>query len=74
MGNCKEFQGCQGLADYLNQCEELRDLEDVTYKKWVSTDRTKLVAFMELKEEFIENLASQVEKLTRHTFIAKSQS
>ena len=76
VGQCKECPGHQGLIDYLSQCDELSDVEEITYKQWVSTDRTKLITVhvVESKDDFIENLASQIEKLTRHSFTAKSQS
>ncbi|KAJ8017733.1 hypothetical protein HOLleu_44652 [Holothuria leucospilota] len=66
MGQCKVCPGRQGLIDYLCQCDDLKDIEEIAYKQWVSTDRTQ--------EDFIENLSTQVEKLTRHSFTAKAQS
>ena len=74
MGQCKECPGRQCLIDYLSQCDELSDVEEITYKQWVNTDRTKLITVVEAKDDLIENLASQIEKLTRHSFTAKSQS
>ena len=35
MGQCKECPGHQGLTDYLSQCDEHRDFEEITYKQWV---------------------------------------
>ena len=72
MGQCKECPRRQGIIDYLN--DELSDVEEITYKQWVSTDRAKLTTIVESKEEFVENLATQVDKLTRHSFTAKAQS
>ena len=60
MGQCKECPGQNGLVDFLNQCDELIDVEEETYKQWVSTDRTQLVTITESKEDFIENLSTQV--------------
>ena len=74
MGQCKECPGQNGLVDFLNQCDELIEVEEVTYKQWVSTDRTQLVTITESKEDFIENLSTQVFKLTRHSYTAKCQS
>lgn len=74
MGQCKECPGRQGLIDYLNQCEELDDIEEITYLQWVNTDLTKLVTIIESKEDFIENFTTQVCTLTRHCYTAKSQS
>ena len=67
MGQCKECPGQNVLVDFLNQCGEFIDVEEVTYKQWVSTDRTQVVTITEFKEDFIENLSTQVFKLTRHS-------
>ena len=40
----------------------------------MSTDRTQLVTITESKENVIENLNTQVFKLTRHSYTAKCQS
>ena len=74
MGQCKECPGQNGLVDFLNQCDELIDVEEETYKQWVSTDRTQLVTITESKENFIENLNTQVFILTRHSYTAKCKS
>ena len=74
MGQCKDCPRRQGLEDYLNQSEDLQDTEEITYKQWVSTDRTKLITIVEPKDDFIKNLSTQVDKLTRHSYTAKAQS
>ncbi|CAM1303135.1 Uncharacterised protein r2_g1312 [Pycnogonum litorale] len=73
MGHCNDCPGREGLVDHLKNCE-LNDIEDVTYQQWISTDRTKLTTITESKEDFIDNFSSQLLKLTRHSFTAKSQS
>ena len=74
MGQCKECPGRQGVIDFLSNSDDLVDMEEVTYRQWVSVDRTKLVTILEPKDEFIENLAEKIVTLTRHSFTAKSQS
>ncbi|KAK6191101.1 hypothetical protein SNE40_002846 [Patella caerulea] len=74
MGYYKKCSGRNGIVMYLNQCEELSEIEDNGYKQWISTDRTKLMSITEPKEDFIDNLATQIVKLTRHSYVAKSQS
>ena len=56
-----ECPGQNGLVDFLNQYDELIDVEEVTYKQWVSTDRTQVVTITESKEDFIENLSVQID-------------
>ena len=67
---CIECPRHQGLIDYLN--DELS--EEITYKQWVSTDRAELTIIVESKEKFVQNLATQVDKLMCHSFTAKAQS
>ena len=74
MGHCKDCPGKEGLMAHLNECDDLSETEEVSYLQWVSTDRTKLVTLTESKAEFVDNLSSQILKLTRHSFTAKMQS
>ena len=74
MGHCKDCPGQEGLMDYLNECDDLSEIDEVSYLQWVSTDRTKLVTITESKADFVENFSSQVLKLTLHSFTAKMQS
>ena len=60
--------------DYMKECDDLSDIDKVSYLQWISTDRTKLVTITEWKADFVENFSSQVLKLTRHSFTAKMQS
>ena len=74
MGHRKTCPGQEGLVDYLDNCDELSDVEEISYLQWVSTDRTKLTSITESKADFIDNFSSQVVKLTRHSYTAKAQS
>lgn len=60
MGHCKECHGREGLVDHLNNCDELTDDEDITHQQWISTDRTKLTATTESKDEFIDHFSSHL--------------
>jgi len=51
-----------------------QEVDEVTNQQWVSTDRTELITVTEAKGDFIDKLSSQIIKLTRHSFTAKSQS
>ena len=65
MGQCKECPGQNGLVDCLNQCDEFIDVEEETYKQWVSTDQTQY---------YWSPSQNPVFKLTRHSYTAKCQS
>ena len=74
MGHCKDCPGREVLIEHMNNCEELSALEDVSYFQWVSTDRAKLVTIIESKADFIDNISSQVVKLTRPSLTTKAQN
>ena len=46
----------------------------VDFKQWITTDRTELLTIKFPLSEFIELLCEKLDKITSHSFIAKSQS
>lgn len=74
MGFCKKCPGREGLIKHLTELDELEELEEISYKQWISTDRTTLTTITKPKAEYIEELSSQITKLTRHSFTAKAQA
>jgi hypothetical protein len=52
------------------------ELDDMTveYKQWVVTDRATLMAVTQQSDKFIENLVSEITKLTPHHYTAKQQA
>ena len=48
--------------------------EDVVYSQWESTDRTALRTHTASMDEFIDLLVYNIDNLTTHSFIAKSQA
>ena len=66
-------QFCVNFCHFF-RCQGHEDVEDVIYQQWISTDRTKLTTITESKEDFVDNLSSQLLKLTCHSFTTKSQS
>jgi hypothetical protein len=71
---CKKCPGTKGVSDYLHSVDVLQERESVQYCQWVSTDRSTIETFVKPVDEFIELLSSKLVILTRHHFIAKSQS
>lgn len=49
-------------------------ISDVTYKQWISVDRTALETLTKKSEDFVDNFCDQLSKLVAHDFIAKQQS
>ena len=71
MGHCKSCPGKDGAVEFL-QSHDIPD--EVQYKQWVTTDRTTLLTITQPRDEYIDNLADLLHKLTRHSYVAKSQS
>ena len=62
------------LKRLLTDLEELDFMEEITFQQWITTDRCTLLTFTHTVDEFIEDLADKVSKLTRHHYIAHKQA
>ena len=58
--------------DYDGDDEEDDEFE-IEFKQWTTTDRTELVHNALPADEFIEELCEKLDKITSHSYIAKSQ-
>ena len=75
---CENCPGKEVLITFL-QNQLLKDDEsdeeiEVTFAQWQTTDRANLINQTTSLNEFIELLATKINNLTTHSFIAKSQS
>ena len=59
--------------DYDGDDEEDDEFE-IEFKQWTTTDRTELVHNALPADEFIEELCEKLDKITSHSYIAKSQA
>ena len=68
---CRDYHHlkCRFLKNFKN-----RLVDNVTYKSWISTDRTTLKTTVKPVEEFVDHLLVSLNKLQKHDFIAKQQS
>ena len=71
---CKECPGIAAVTNYLNSLDVLSERENVEYCQWVSTDRTTIEKFVKPVHDFISCLSNNIVSLTRHHYIAKTQS
>ena len=72
MGYYKQCPGKCAITEYLHSIDIP---EEVQYMQWVTTDRTALLKVSQSVNEYIDSsLADQVHKLTRHSYVAKSQN
>ena len=62
------------LQNQLLKDDESDDEIEVTFAQWQTTDRANLINQTTSLNEFIELLATKINNLTTHSFIAKSQS
>ena len=65
---------CTTSREYVELKFQEYDIEeDITYSQWDRTDRTILRAQTTPVDEFIELLVYQIDNLSKHSFITKSQ-
>ena len=69
---CLEFNNSETYLEGKFSAFEFDD--DITHSQWDSTDRTELRNYNSSVEELIELLVYQVDSLTTHSYVAKSQA
>ena len=61
-----EFYSHNGIDEDDDSC--------IDYKQWKTTDQSELVSLTETTSSFIHTLINKLQKLTVHSYIAKSQA
>ncbi|XP_044592047.1 uncharacterized protein LOC123270171 [Cotesia glomerata] len=74
LGGCKNCPGVDELSKILLKCFEDREIENITYKYWISKPRSSLETIIKPTEEFVEKFCGELEILLPHSFIAKEQA
>ena len=69
---CKEFAS-KLKEELLDEFEKL-DVENITFKTWVSTDRTELLTVTQEVGEFLDSFVEKLEVLKTHDFIYRQQA
>ena len=70
---CENCPGLSGLEDFIR--DKISDeVDNITYKQWVSTDRTTLSEHVASVSDYVDTLVAKVDKLAAHHFISKHQS
>ena len=70
--NCPTYTALQEYVKF--KFHEYEIYEDITYSQWDSTDRTTLSTHITPVEEFIEQIVYNIDCLSTHSFIAKTQA
>lgn len=71
---CPKCPGELYLREFLLGLEYFETEETVTFKQWLQTDRAFLETLVKSVDDFVDLLVSKLVNLTKHHFIAKSQS
>ena len=72
---CSDCLSSDILSNHqLNIIGEYDDKTEVTYKQWVTTDRSTLSQITTPVQEFVSVVINSPKKLTMHSYIVKSQS
>ena len=74
MGECKECKDTDKFEDDLLKIFEGLEIENITFKQWVSTDRTELETVTQNVEDFVKGLIEKLQVLKVHMFINNQQT
>ena len=69
----KVIEGELMKTDDDGQVDDYDDAE-ITFQQWTTRDRVELIFCTLPLDEFIEQLSAQLDEITSHSFIARSQS
>ena len=69
----KSIEGELLKADDDGQVDDYDDVE-ITFQQWTTSGKAELILCILLLDEFIELLCEQLDEITSHSFIARSQS
>ena len=72
---CPSCPGAESLKTFLKeQLTDEQSYADITFTQWETTDRATIETFSMPVFEFIDFLVERIDKLTSHSYIAKSQA
>ncbi|KAF4531816.1 hypothetical protein B566_EDAN014870 [Ephemera danica] len=71
---CADCPGTAALKDLLLKIFETNNVDDITYKAWLTVDRCEIRTMISSPEEFSNDLCARLEKLLSHAFIASQQN
>ena len=74
LGNCDFCPSILTLKEDLITSLDKSLIDHVTFKQWVSVDRTTLETYTKPVEEFVEMFCEKLELLRPHSFIASQQA
>jgi hypothetical protein len=69
-GKCTECPGSENLEQKISDYFNDNEVENITFKQWISTDRSTLETLVKSSEDFTAVLIEKLQLLLQHSFIA----
>lgn len=73
-GECKQCPGHSSVQTLIQQLLDDNMIDSVTFKQWVSVDRSTLETFTKTADAFVEYFCEKLLALVPHSFFATQQS
>lgn len=70
---CRACPGKSVVDEYLRKAFVEDEIEEITIKQWINTDRCSLETLTKTVDVFISEFVSDITKLVTHDFIARKQ-
>jgi len=74
LGLCDKCPGVTNIIEQLKNNFEEKLIDNITYKQWVTTERTSLQTLISTVDEFLQSLSNGLDKLLLHSFLVKKQA
>ena len=74
LGSCYNCPGVDNLRKFLTDIFESNAVDEITYKQWITTDRSTIETITHSTDEFLEILFDKLKLLLHHSFIAVQQT
>ncbi len=74
LGECTACPGVSKLRDDLTTLLDENLIDNITFKQWVSVDRSMLETYTKPVDEFVDHFCEKMELLRPHSFIAAQQA
>ncbi|XP_066585899.1 uncharacterized protein [Prorops nasuta] len=72
--NCDKCPGIDTLKDCLLNVFNENNVDEITYKIWISKPRTSLESFVKYSSDFVDDFCENIIHLLPHNYIAKEQA
>ena len=74
MNECTACPGISKLRDDITTLLDENLIEIITFKQWISVDRSTLETYTKPVDEFVDMFCEKLELLRPHSFIAAQQA